>query len=68
MATQTQVTTICDMPHRDEPSGMPVTVMFDGNEYTVDLCAECAQKMILPLIKNGRKVGFKYRHRSPKKG
>ena len=60
MATQTIVTTVCDMPHSvsDTEEGVATFELYSksAGRYEVDLCRGCAAKIFAPAVKNGRKV------------
>lgn len=57
MATQTVVTILCDMPHR-EPVEAETFELYSkvSGRYEVDLCVGCAGKIFAPAVANGRRL------------
>jgi hypothetical protein len=57
VATETIVTRVCDMPHREEvPASTFELYSRVTGRYEVDLCEGCAAKIFAPAVANGRKV------------
>jgi hypothetical protein len=57
MATQTRVTTVCDMPHDPDVEGTPITFALEGvGEFAIDLCGDCTARFFVPIIKESRRV------------